>query len=377
MALPASRTLSPLLFPDKVRRFIDPKAPQAHQIMAAKGLVPVPPAVQIPMLSQLHLHGDEEVKRTALATVRSLPDSVLGGVVQRPLDPIVLDWLAHVFIDRVELVTALVQNRDADDETVAYVATSADEALTEIISHNQQRLLRSPPIIEALYFNEHTRMATADRIIELAARNGIRIDRIPMFDDVVKAVFDGKATGPDASSGTQPPLPEPTLPQPPLSATDLAAPTAKLATLDDANKELEKQLGDNAAARIRNLNVAQKVRLAMVGNKTERGLLIRDTNKIVSRAVIRSPRVSEPEVAEFAGNKSLDKEVISFIAQNRDWTRTYAIRLSLVYNPKTPLPQAVTFLKTLRKSDQRLVSRSKNVPAVLARFARQFANQTK
>ena len=46
----------------------------------------------------------------------------------------------------------------------------------EFVATNEQRLLENPRIIELLYMNKNTRMSTADRIVELAARNGLAVD---------------------------------------------------------------------------------------------------------------------------------------------------------------------------------------------------------
>ena len=374
MALPAERSLPLMQFPEKVRRFVGPETPPQLQQMAARGMVPVPPAIQVRMLYQVYLHGDEGVRTAASETLKGMPEAVLEGIVGQELPAVVLDWFAHQFGDRPTILERMLRNRFIDDDTTQYLASHASEDVAETIAQNERRLLRAPGIIEALYFNEHTRMSTADRIIELAARNGLRLTKIPMFDEVVAALEADRrsevtTTGLEESlDGSM--FAEPVPPSAPSPATQ--APAQRITTLDDTNVELEKQLGDNAAARIRQLNVAQKVRLAMTGNKTERGLLIKDSNKVVARAVIRSPRITEPEVLEFAGNRGLDREVIAIIAGTRDWTKNYNVRVNLVQNPKTPMGNSMTFLKTLRTKDLRDVARSKNVPAVIARTARQL-----
>jgi hypothetical protein len=126
----------------------------------------------------------------------------------------------------------------------------------------------------------------------------------------------------------------------------------------------------SAAGRIRELNIAQKVRLALMGTTTERAILIRDTNKVVARTVIRSPAVTDAEAMAYAKNKSLIDEVISFIASNRKWTRHYGVKLNLIKNPKTPISDALRFLSHLRISDLRLVAKSRDVPAPIAKAAK-------
>ena len=45
------------------------------------------------------------------------------------------------------------------------------------------------------------------------------------------------------------------------------------------------------------------------------------------------------------------------------------VKAALVNNPKTPLPTAIKFLRHLLPKDLRNVSKSKNVPTVLAKTA--------
>ena len=56
--------------------------------------------------------------------------------------------------------------------------------------------------------------------------------------------------------------------------------------------------------KINRMSVAEKIKTALTGNQEERLLLIRDANKIVARAVLQSPKVSEQEAENFASMKS-------------------------------------------------------------------------
>ena len=67
---------------------------------------------------------------------------------------------------------------------------------------NEQRLLRHPAIIEALYLNKHVRMSTVDRAVELAARNGLDLKNIAIFSEI-KAAIEGELI-PEASEEPAP-----------------------------------------------------------------------------------------------------------------------------------------------------------------------------
>ena len=139
---------------------------------------------------------------------------------------------------------------------------------------------------------------------------------------------------------------------------------------DTADAEAGASSNRSVAGRIRELNIAQRVRLALMGSAAERGVLIRDSNKVVARTVIRSPAVTDSEAMIYAKNKSMIDEVISYIASNRKWTRHYAMKLNLIKNPKTPTSAALRFLSHLRLSDLRVVAKSRDVPAPIAKAAK-------
>ena len=58
----------------------------------------------------------------------------------------------------------------------------------------------------------------------------------------------------------------------------------------------------------------QKIKLARMGNKEARGLLVRDRNKLVATAAIRSPKMTENEVESFAKARNVSDEVLRIIA---------------------------------------------------------------
>ena len=122
--------------------------------------------------------------------------------------------------------------------------------------------------------------------------------------------------------------------------------------------------------KIQKMTLAERVKIALRGNKEARSILIRSTSKIVMRKVLQNPRITEDEILALAKNRNVDEEVLRIIASNRDWTATYALRLALVENAKTPIPPALRFLSGLQIRDVRSIAKSKNVPSVISAHAR-------
>lgn len=397
MALPVDRTIDVEKFPEQVRRFVDPAAPERMKGMVARGLVPMKPLVQVCALYLIAARDGGALAVEAAQTVRAMPVGTVKQIAAERLLPVVLDWLAGLFVESREVLQSIVVNKLTDDETLVRLASEcSDPATLELLGSNQARLLASAPLVEALFFNPQVRASSADRLLDFAARNQMDLPNIPDYEAVVAAIAgslpksEAEAAAADARFAAA---------QAALAALSgkseeevevIAAAIAKAAqwsTGEEGEEGAEGKAGKGAAAavaeeeaghsssaagRIRDLNVAQKVRLAMMGNANDRAVLIRDTNKIVARAVIRSPAISDTEAIGYAKNKSLLEEVINYIANNKKWTRHYQMKVCLVMNPKTPIGEALKLLGHLRVNDLRLVARSKGVPATVAKAAKQL-----
>ena len=119
------------------------------------------------------------------------------------------------------------------------------------------------------------------------------------------------------------------------------------------------------------MTVAQRIGLAMKGSREERAILIRDPNKLVSVAVLSSPKMSEPEVESIAKMASISEEILRIIANTRGWMKRYGIVVALARNPKTPVAISMNLLSRLTEKDVRAISTDRNVPEVLRITARQ------
>src|SRR6187401_1281341 len=84
------------------------------------------------------------------------------------------------------------------------------------------------------------------------------------------------------------------------------------------------------------LSVLERMKLAMKGTREQRSQLIRDSNKLVSAAVLASPKVNEAEIESFTKMGNVSEDVLRIIGQNRAWTKNYGIILGLCRHPKTP-----------------------------------------
>lgn len=121
-----------------------------------------------------------------------------------------------------------------------------------------------------------------------------------------------------------------------------------------------------------NMGIAEKIKMALTGDKEWRGILIKDSNKLVSGGVIRNPRITDSEVLAVAKSTVQNDEIIRVICTNREWVKNYNIRKALVENSKTPLPNALRFMLSLTEKDLSSLAKSKNVASVISTQARRM-----
>lgn len=120
------------------------------------------------------------------------------------------------------------------------------------------------------------------------------------------------------------------------------------------------------------LPVAEKIKLALTGDKEWRSIFIRDANKLVSSAVLKNPRITDGEVLAVAKNKSSSDELIRLICMNNDWLKSYEIKRALVVHNRTPLPKALRFMGILSEKDIKALAKSRDVSSVIVNNARRM-----
>ena len=73
-----------------------------------------------------------------------------------------------------------------------------------------------------------------------------------------------------------------------------------------------------------------------------------------------------------ANSRTTNADVLRYIYGHRDFLRSYALKLTLVKNPKVPLPTALRFLQTLQERDIKELARDRNVPQTVSAQAKAY-----
>jgi hypothetical protein len=345
-------TLSP-----QAEKYVRRDAPVEARRIAAGGALPLAPVELATVLFALLHDPDDQVKARARHSLESLPDGVCRTVLSGETHPAVLAWLAHAFRDDGARMEMLALNPATDDRTFAFLAGLPHRRVVDIVANNQQRMLRCSEIVEALGDNPLTGRATIDRILAFLGLE--RAAAEVAEDGASEAAPDEELTDEAAVEALRA-----------LLGNDASEFAKEL--VDDLDEDLDPDAQGSLFAIVQRMNVMQKIKLARLGNKEARSLLVRDRNKIVAAAAIRSPKITENEVEGYAKARNVSDEVLRIIAANREWTRSYSLKLALTTNPKCPIPTAMKFLNFLQERDLRSVMKSKDVPSPISGHARRI-----
>ncbi|HZN91839.1 MAG TPA: hypothetical protein VFB81_04020 [Myxococcales bacterium] len=331
-----------------MRKHVDPKAPVPLRMMAAKTLVPLSPSDMCGALFMLTFDPDQGVRDTAARTTTALPDRILVTALRdEGVKPPVLGYLLKVLAGKEQYEELLILNASTPDDVVAACARGCSAKMAEIVGQNQLRLLRHEDIVRQLCQNPNASPALLDGVCDFAVRSGLILQDVPQMKAARVRLF-----GPEAAES--PPDPGPT-------AEEVMSEYAGLAEEGAPPMEEGKRL--TLTQKIMRMSVAEKIKLASMGNKEARSLLVRDSNRLVAVAVVRSQRITDGEVLMIANNRAAPDDVLRVIYNNREWTKMYPLKVALVKNPKTPSGIAMKFLSTLRESEVKELSRNKNVPS--------------
>lgn len=152
---------------------------------------------------------------------------------------------------------------------------------------------------------------------------------------------------------TEQDIPEPlTVDVPPVAAPQ------PLPQVDESAKDIRAQIAE--------MTMPQKIKLALFGNSICRGLLILDTNRMIQQFVLKNPKLQQSEVEAFAKNPQLSEWVLRSIADSKTWMKSPSLKYTIVTNPKTPGDVSLKWLRYLNEPDLRRISKSKNLPQLIA-----------
>jgi hypothetical protein len=304
------------LGPEVIDELRHGRATRERKIAVCAGGAHLAPADRAEILAVLAGDADEMVAARAQDAILSQPvESFVEAIKRDRALPALLSFAAKNLADKPGVCDAMVQNKNCPAEylipVVRHLSTPSVQALMEELD----RVSESPALASAL---EQSSSLTIDQKNQLHELHG---------------------------------------PGNPIDEAALAE-AAAAAESDLARRQTLIQ-------RLAKMTVAQRVQFAIKGGPEARRTLIRDNNKVVQRAVLQSPRLTDQEVEAFASMSSLTDEILRLIANNRNFRKNYTVVRNLINNPKTPLDVSLHMLPILNAIDLKRLTTNKNVPETL------------
>lgn len=335
------------------------------------GSLPVPTGDLLQALAHAVLAQGPHAER-ALGLLASLPESMLAGTLLGPMEPAAPLQLILCHRKEPALLEAALLNPSLTAEIVEASVPSLPGTVLEIVLNNQVLWIARPRILDLLEEHPEGEYVIKRRV------NEYRFEVLRLIPEEVKKerleVIAEVEAGHLDRAWAELPLPKEKSREEAdaeVESEEMAAERrlqAQRPLVDDAGEEVNLTI----TQRIAKLATNQKIMLAIKGGKEERTILIREANRLIQVNVMRNGRITESEVAYIAQMRTVNEEVLRIIANSREWMKKYPITKSLVLNPRTPLPVAMTHFKRLMESDMKLLMKDRNVAELLRREAKRY-----
>jgi hypothetical protein len=331
---------------------------------ASRGALAVPPADMLEILVFLAAHPlFGEQARMTLAGFDEAGSIAALADPNAPHD--VLNYFLAPRNRRPHLLAPLFNNPTVSEETLAAIAETASRETTSILIASE-RVMNSTRILKPLLGNATLTPEEHELISAQLSKLGVDVaEEFGTITDVAVLEWikehaaelqaeerEGKPFillgGLDELGGEEETV---------ISAEALEA--AKGKSDDERLSTLQK---------LARMNVGERIKVAMLGNKEERAILIRDGSRLVSSAVLASPKVSEQEIETFASMKNVRENVLRDIARSHKFIKSYVVVKNLCGNPRTPLDISLGLMKNLLAPDLKALSMNKNVPETLRKM---------
>jgi hypothetical protein len=353
---------------------------------AARGALSLPPGEMLEILVQLT--ANPVFAQQARMTLAGWDEGSSQAAICDPAAPAaVLDYFSQPENLRPCLLPALLENEAVSESRLVEIAQGASREIIPILLASA-RIQATAGVLRALVANQRLEPGEARRVEEMLARLGEQAE--PNAPDETTpyevahaaeiAAEEGKPftlvtlTGDILGLGFEdfdaPPTADNTL----TTLEVLPALQARAAQAIDDPKLRERI---STLQKIATLTVGERVQLAMKGSREQRFVLIRDGAKVVSLAVLESPKLTESEVEFFAGLRNVQEIVLRTIALKRRFIKVYTIVKALVNNARTPLDVSLPLLGHLHLNDLRMLSINKNVNDTVRKLAAKLYNQKK
>ncbi len=324
---------------------------------------PLTPEDYVEVLPYVYEQGDKTIKENVAKSIPELPPDLIISFLEKTRDANVLVFYFQYYLKvepNPEIVIKILNNPLCPPSLFIIAAKSSYSEILTYLVNNVSVLQKHKNLLAILKENKHLDGFLKEKLNEYE-EFGMLAEKKPEVKVEEKAAEEVEVEDKETVE-----IKEKLIEQ----AQKEGIKVEEQSQLDVKEEELEEEKLTLYQKLLR-MTVAQKIDRALKGTKEERTLLIRDSNKVVAMAVIQSPKITEQEVAAIAGMRNVHKDVLRYIAKNRQFLKKYKIVLALVKNPKTPPDIALTLLNRLGEKDLKSLVRDRGI----SEFVRQSASR--
>jgi hypothetical protein len=362
---------------------------------AARGALSVPADETIEILVYLAVHHKLFGQQARLTLAGWDEQASLAAAANPQASAEVLGYFVALENLRTALLPALAENPSVNEESLDALAVSGSRSVVDALLASA-RVTNSPRLLQALQSNPNLRPNELTEITKklAASETSLLVEARSAGSEPPDEIVEGAVAKYLEENAAE----LATVAEKPFQAIGIgiddiaaeigppkavaAAPTesdgGKAAAAAHAKKHAvpaPEERKDSVLQKIAKLNIQGRISLAMRGNKEERSILIRDATKLVSIAVLDSPKVSDGEVEKFALQKNVLEAVLRAIPMKRKFAKNYSIIRNLVFNPRTPLDLSLGLIKNLLIHDLKNLSGNKEVSDTVRKTALRMFKQ--
>jgi hypothetical protein len=300
-------------------------ATREEKLAVCTGGVKLPAPDLAEILSVLALDSDELISTRAQESILALPIENFVEALhrQQALEPL-FEFAAKNLAAKPGIADALIKNKNCPAEHLVPLVQHLSALGVQSLMDELDRVSDSRELAEALEKSTSITLEQKNQLNELLS------DAMPDMEALADALADAE---PD----------------------------------NERRKTLLQQIST--------MTVSQRVKFAMKAGSEARRTLIRDNNKVVQRAVLQSPRLTDQEVEAFASMTNLTDEILRLIGKNRNFRKNYNVVRNLLNNGKVPLDCSLGLLPMLNPPDLKKLGMNKNIPETLRATAVKLMRQ--
>lgn len=127
--------------------------------------------------------------------------------------------------------------------------------------------------------------------------------------------------------------------------------------------------------RVPELRVGEKVTLGKIATPAVLTVLLADPEAKVIRAVLQNPRVREEDLVTAIRQEMAPRALLEGAPESWRWRDSYAVRLALVLQPRTPLGVSLAQISSLLPADLLRVAEAPGIPPLVQITAQRVAGR--